>query len=125
MRPTLCLAAAFFFGATLAQAEERAFVACDNGLRCVTAPCPSTTVHALATGRQWKGVSPDIGRLSEADQRRIRDTDALYFGRLVLRGHVEQRVQKIASRRQELPVLVVTGILREARPAERRQCHAR
>jgi hypothetical protein len=79
-------------------------------------------VHALGTGRQWKGVSPDIGRLSETDQRRIRDTDALYFGRLVLRGHVEQRMQKIAGRRQELPVLVVTGILREARPAERRQC---
>jgi hypothetical protein len=122
MRPTLCLAAVFFFGATLAQAGERAYVACDNGLRCVTAPCPSTTVHALATGRQWKGVSPDIGRLSETDQQRIRDTDALYFGRLVLRGHVEQRVQKIAGRRQELPVLLVTGILREARPAERRQC---
>jgi len=122
MRPTLCLAAAFFFGATLAQAEEGAYVACDNGLRCVMAPCPSTTVHALAIGRQWKGVSPDIGRLSKTDQRRIRDTDALYYGRLVLRGHVERRMQRIAGRRQELPVLVVTGILREARPAERRQC---
>jgi len=122
MRLTLCLAATLFFGATLAQAEEGAYVACDNGLRCVMAPCPSTTVHALATGRQWKGISPDIGRLSKTDQQRIRDTDALYYGRLVLRGHVEQRAQRIAGRRQDLPVLVVTGILREARPAERRQC---
>jgi len=122
MRLTLCLAAVLFLSASLARAEEGAYVACDNGLRCVMAPCPSTTVHALATGRQWKGVSPDISALSKADRQRIRDTDALYFGRLVLRGHVEQRVQKIAGRRQELPVLLVTGILREARPAERRQC---
>jgi len=122
MRLTLCLAAAFLFGATLAQAEEGAYVACDNGLRCVMAPCPSTTVHALVTGRQWKGISPDITRLSKAEQQRIRDTDALYSGRLVLRGHVEQRMQRIAGRQQKIPILVVTGVLREARPAERREC---
>ena len=71
----------------LARAESL-YVACDNGLDCVMAPCPSTTVRDLAAGSDRKGVYPDIGGLSESDQKRIRDADALYYGRLVLRGRV-------------------------------------
>ena len=117
MRPTIpALAACLLLAVTSpSPAKDAVYVACDNGLRCVKAPCPSTTVRELATGKEWKGTSPDIGRLSEADQGRIRETDALYFGRLVLRGHVERRVNAPS-------VLVVTGIERKARPAERRHC---
>lgn len=96
-------------------ARDAAYVVCDNGLRCVKAPCPSTTVRDLATGKAGRSVFPDISRLSEADQQRIRETDALYFGRLVVRGHVERRADGPSA-------LVVTGIVRTAKPAERRHC---
>ncbi|ANH04740.1 hypothetical protein [Shinella sp. HZN7] len=121
---TLALAAVLpLFASPLAAAEER-YVVCDNGLRCVTAPCPSSAIRNLDSGAETRGVSPDIDGLAEADRQRIRETDALYYGRLVLRGHVEDRDQEIAGRRQSLPVLVVTGIEREATADERRHCRA-
>jgi len=98
----------------LAAAEGR-YIVCDNGLRCFKAPCPSSTVRDLATGKGVKGIYPDISRLPDADQQRIRETDALYFGRLVLTGRVERRGQ-------DFPALVVTGIGRAATKAERRHC---
>lgn len=117
MQPTIpVLAACLLLAATSpVTARDAAYVACDNGLRCVKAPCLSTTVRELATGREWRSVSPDIGRLPEADQQRIRETDALYFGRLVVRGHVEKQANGPST-------LVVTGIVRTAKPAERRHC---
>ncbi|GMB80571.1 hypothetical protein NN6n1_13530 [Shinella zoogloeoides] len=117
MRPTIpALAACLLFAAaSQSVAREGAYVACDNGLRCFKAPCPSTTLRDLATGRLWKGTSPDIGGLSEGDQRRIRKADALYYGRLVLRGHVARPANGPST-------LVVTGIGRKAKPAERRHC---
>lgn len=115
-RPILPFAAGLLvLGTSLSAAADAAYVACDNGLRCFKAPCPSTTVRDLATGREWRGTSPDIGGLSETEQQRIRETDALYFGRLVLRGHIERRADAPSA-------LVVTGILREAKAAERRRC---
>ncbi len=114
--PVPALAACLLLaGPSPSTAAEAAYVACDNGLRCVKAPCPSTTVRDLATGKEWRATSPDINGLSQAGQRRIRETDALYFGRFVLRGHV--------GRRENAPsTLVVTGIVREATAAERRHC---
>ncbi|WP_256117298.1 hypothetical protein [Shinella lacus] len=105
-------------------AAENLYVVCDNGLRCVKAPCPSSTMRNLETGEEFRGVAPDIAGLSDADQQRIRETDALYYGRLVLSGHTENREQDIAGKRQSLPVLVITGIARESTAAERRHCRA-
>jgi hypothetical protein len=117
MRPTIpALAACLLLAAASpALAGDAAYVVCDNGLRCVKAPCVSSTVRDLGTGKAWRSVSPDISRLSEADRQRIRETDALYYGRLVVRGHVERQAKGS-------PILVVTGILREAKAAERREC---
>lgn len=117
MRPTIPVLAACLLLAAASQSAARdgAYVACDNGLRCFKAPCPSTAVRDLATGKLWKGTFPDIGRLSASDQQRIRETDALYYGRLVLRGHIVRQAKGPS-------VLVVTGIERKARPAERRHC---
>lgn len=105
----------------LAAADGR-YVVCDNGLRCVKAPCPSSIVRNLASGEDIKGISPDIGGLPDADQQRIRDMDALYSGRLVLNGHVETRDRETAGTRHNLPLLVVTGIERETTAAERLHC---
>lgn len=117
MRPAIPVLAACLLlaGTSPSAAKEGAYVACDNGLRCVKAPCPSTTVRDLATGQQWRATSPDTSRLSDADQQRIREVDALYFGRIVLRGHVERRENAPSA-------LVVTGIERMATPDERRHC---
>ena len=109
------------FASPLAAAEGR-YVVCDNGLRCVKAPCPSSTARNVDSGEELRGVSPDVGGLAEVDQRRIRETDALYYGRLVLRGHVEDRDHEIVGRRQTLPILVITGIEGEATADERRHC---
>ena len=104
---SLCLAAPL-------AAADRLYVVCDNGLRCFKAPCPSSTVRDLATGNTFKSISPVLDGLADADRERINQTDALYFGRLALRGHVE--------RREEASVLVVTGVGRKASAHERRGC---
>lgn len=102
--------------ATPLAAADRLYVVCDNGLRCFKAPCPSSTVHDLATGKSFKSVSPILDGLAEADRERIRRTEALHYGRLVLRGHV--------ARRDGPSGLVVTGIVRMATAGERRGCPA-
>lgn len=106
---SLCLAAPL-------AAADRLYVVCDNGLRCFKAPCPSSTVRDLATGKTFKSISPVLDGLAEADRERISQTDALYFGRLALRGHVE--------RRDEASVIVVTGVARKTSALERRGCTA-
>lgn len=116
MRLTSAAAVLFLLASPLAAAEGK-YIVCDNGLRCFKAPCPSSTARDLATGQAFKGLYPDLSRLSEADQKRIRDMDALYFGRLVLTGRVERRGQ-------DVPSITVTGIEREATEAERRHCPA-
>lgn len=102
------------FLATPLAAADRLYVVCDNGLRCFKAPCPSSTVRDLLTGKSFKSVFPMLDELPEADRERIRQTDALHFGRLVLRGHVERRDGPSA--------FVVTGIARETTAGERRGC---
>jgi hypothetical protein len=89
MRLKSAAAVLLLLASPLAAAEGR-YIVCDNGLRCFKAPCPSSTVRDLATGQGVKGIYPDISRLPDADQQRIRETDALYFGRLVLTGRVER-----------------------------------
>lgn len=125
MRPGIpAFVASLLLLASPLDASQRRYVVCDNGLRCVTAPCPSSSARDLATGEMFKGVRPDISGLAEADQRRIQDTDALYYGRLVLRGHVADSEAPLAGKRDTLPSLVVTGIERAATSTERRFCPA-
>lgn len=122
--PTLIFVAplAFFTASSSSAADTGSYVACDNRLRCVVAPCPSTTVRDLAAGRNMKGVYPDIGALSAADQQRLREADALYFSTLVLQGRIEVRDKTIMGRKHSLSTLVVTGIGGKAKPSERRHC---
>ncbi len=47
---------------------QGAYVFCDNGLRCLTAPCPSNSALDLASGKIVKGVSIDTSRLSQQDK---------------------------------------------------------
>lgn len=116
IRDCLCAALLSLCLAAPLAAADRLYVVCDNGLRCFKAPCPSSTVRDLASDKTFKSISPALDGLAEADRERINQTDALYFGRLALRGHVE--------RREETSVLVVTGVARKASARERRGCPA-
>jgi len=100
------------------------YVYCDNGLRCVKAPCPSSSVLDLRTGAVIKGVSVDTKRLPEKD-RPADLPDRLYAGKLVLRGAVERRMVTYTGKAYALPYLVATAIERKATADEAARCRGR
>ncbi|PDQ17869.1 hypothetical protein CN311_27835 [Mesorhizobium sanjuanii] len=103
-------------------AAKSSYVYCDNGLRCVMAPCPSNSALDLATGKVVKGVSIDIDRLPQEDKAL---SDRLYAGKLVIVGSIETRTRTFNGRQHTLPWLVATGIERAARDSERGHCSSR
>ena len=106
---------------SLATAES-SYVYCDNGLRCFKAPCPSNSALDLATGTIIKGVSIDSSGLPQADKAITDLSDALYAGKIVVRGSIEHRTQTITGKQDGLPWLVATGIVRTAKESERKHC---
>lgn len=116
--------AASLIGLPSLAAAKSSYVYCDNGLRCVMAPCPSNSALDLATGKVVKGVSIDIDRLPQEDKA-LDLSDRLYAGKLVVVGSIENRVQTFNGRQYTLPWLVATGIERAARDSERGHCSSR
>ncbi|MFD1986197.1 hypothetical protein ACFSOZ_27505 [Mesorhizobium newzealandense] len=106
-------------------AAESSYVYCDNGLRCFKAPCPSNSALDLATGTIIKGVSIDSSGLPQADKAIADLSDALYAGKVVVRGSIEHRTQTITGKEYSLPWLVATGIVRTAKDSERQHCSSR
>ncbi|KFC63840.1 hypothetical protein FG93_05348 [Bosea sp. LC85] len=92
------------------------FVVCDNGLRCVQAPCPSKDVVLVPSGRRYAKTDPDLSGLPAADAARRDLASGLYYGRLVLSGTVEDGP----------PVrITATKILRRATAHEAALCRRR
>jgi hypothetical protein len=113
-------------GVCLAAAEAQAdgqgsYVPCDNGLRCVMAPCPSTSALDLTTGKVVKGMWVDIDGLPQQDKA-LDLSDKLYAGKLVVTGTIENRPQTFNGKQHSLPTLVASGILRTAKDSERKHC---
>lgn len=102
-------------------AAESSYVYCDNGLRCVMAPCPSNSTLDLATGKIIKGVSVDIDGLPQQDKA-LDLSDKLYAGKIVVVGSIENRTQTLNGKQHTLPWLVATGIERASRDSERSHC---
>ncbi|TIT06501.1 MAG: hypothetical protein E5W86_29480 [Mesorhizobium sp.] len=100
------------------------YVFCDNGLRCIAAPCPSNSALELATGEIIRGVVIDIDGLPQEDKA-LDLQDKLYAGTIVIAGSIETRTQTFNGKRQIVRTLVATGIERTARPSERRHCSSR
>lgn len=100
------------------------FVACDNGLRCVRAPCPSRSAVNLDTRRMTRGVDFDLSALTE-EERADLGREALYYASKVLEARIEPR-----PRPPEGPmagpslaqVLVVTAVFGPSTPDEAAQC---
>ncbi|UDL88264.1 hypothetical protein LGH82_24445 [Mesorhizobium sp. PAMC28654] len=112
--------------ATTAQAfadGRDGYVFCDNGLRCVAAPCPSHSALDLTTGKVIKGVSIDIDGLPQEDKA-LDLSDKLYAGKVVIAGSIESRSQTLNGKQSTQPWLVATGIERAARDSERSHCSA-
>lgn len=100
------------------------YVFCDNGLRCIAAPCPSNSALELATGEIIRGVVIDIDGLPQEDKA-LDLQDKLYAGTIVIAGSIETRTQTFNGKRQIVRTLVATGIERAARASERRHCSSR
>jgi len=116
-------------GACVVTAEARAdgqgsYVPCDNGLRCVVAPCPSTSALDLETGKVVKGVWVDIDGLPQQDKA-LDLPDKLYAGKVVVTGTIKNRAQTFNGKQYSLPTLIATGIERAAKDSERGHCSAR
>ncbi|WP_185970305.1 MULTISPECIES: hypothetical protein [unclassified Mesorhizobium] len=111
--------------ATEARADgQGSYVPCDNGLRCLMAPCPSTSALDLTTGKVVKGVWVDIDGLPQQDKA-LDLPDKLYAGKLVVAGSIENRPRSLNGKQHSLPTLVATGILRTAKDSERKHCSSR
>jgi hypothetical protein len=108
-----------------ASAASSSYVYCDNGLRCVKAPCPSNSALDVSTGEVIKGVTIDAERLPPGDRDAPDLAEALYSGRVVVRGSMEVRTRTITGKEYKLPYLVAAGIERDARADERKHCFAR
>jgi hypothetical protein len=112
--------------ATTAQAfadGRDGYVFCDNGLRCVSAPCPSNSALDLTTGKIIKGVSIDIDGMPQEDKA-LDLSDKLYAGKVVVAGSIENRPQTFNGKQSTQPWLIATGIERAARDSERGHCSA-
>lgn len=115
-----CLGAGLVLMATAAlpppAAAQALFVACDNGLRCVQAPCPSKDVVLVPSGRRYAKTDPDLSALPPTDAARRDLASGLYSGRLVLSGTVEDGP----------PVrITATKVLRRATAHEAALCRRR
>jgi len=121
----LVLIAGICMAATEAQADgQGSYVPCDNSLRCVMAPCPSTSALDLTTGKVVKGVWVDIDGLPQQDKA-LDLPDKLYAGKLVVAGTIENRPHSFNGKQYSLPTLVATGIERTAKDSERKHCSSR
>lgn len=107
--------------APVAQSAEVEFVACDNGLRCFKAPCPSRDTVLLPSGRRLGRTAPDLSGFTQAQRQQLAlgNTDrgsALYAGTIVLAGTLEEGPPAR---------LVASRIVRPATKAESALCRRR
>jgi hypothetical protein len=105
-------------------AGEASYVYCDNGLRCVMAPCPSNNALDLSTGAVMRGVSIDTEKLPAKNRTADLPND-LHAGKLVLRGFIEERTVNHTGKAYRLPYLVATAVERAATSSETARCKAR
>lgn len=133
MSRSLLLVACLLSGAAPVRAESPSnlvaeppgsrFVACDNGLRCVKAPCPSRSAVNLDTGEVTRGVDFDLHGLTPEDRAGLQEAMALYYGRTILEAQIQTRAHgPHAPGAGRSPLLVATAVLGPATPEQAAQC---
>lgn len=98
--------------AVRAQGGDRNYIPCDNGIRCVRAPCPTTSARDLESRVVTRLLGVDISRLSPEDRARENLGPDLYNGRLVVSGRIDQQAR----------ALIASRIVRVSRREERAHC---
>lgn len=102
------------------------FVVCDNGLSCVTEPCPNDNVLDIANQNVTSGViHVDLSGLPPEELEQANQSQATYYGTLVFGGRIESRTIEIGGANHTLPHLLVTRIEREATANETKLCQSK
>lgn len=114
------LVAALSAGASAARADP--FVVCDNGLRCVRAPCPSTNALDLGSGSALKVSGVELAQLEPREREKATRERAARDGSLVFEGAVVDTIADDAGKARHVPIFVASRILRAATAAERKRC---
>lgn len=117
--------AALLLVAAASPALADPYVVCDNGLRCVMAPCPSSNALNLRTKQVGRIGDVDLERVSPGERDRIANSSALYEGALVLDGTIRNRSVRERKTRNSVAVLIVRDVERRSSPQERRMCRSR
>src|SRR5690606_11846910 len=91
-----------------APAWAESWVVCDNGLRCVMAPCPSYNALNLADGTNGRITGVDMRKLSEADRTHLSPD----LEKFVLHGRIERRELRHLNRRAIETSLSVSAVER-------------
>ena len=115
-RMRIALAFASTLSIAPAFAEEVLFIVCDNGLRCVRAPCPAQDAMEVATGAKHRRVSADFSKLGQADRERVAATSGTYHGTLVFSGTIGAGPR---------PRVTALRIAHDATPAQAAACRKR
>lgn len=113
---------AIAFACTASPAHAASYVVCDNGLRCIVAPCPSTNALDVKSRKLRKGIWVDAASMSSSDRAEIERYNGLYEGTLVVSGRFVQRTVKSIGGPKSLPFLVGEKIERKSTRREQRLC---
>ncbi len=102
------------------------FVACDNGLRCVRAPCPSRNAYDLDARRRVRGVDFDSSPLTDEERARLNAERGLYHASLAVVGHIEERPFTLpeGGEPRNRPVLVMSSVIGPAPPEAAALCRS-
>lgn len=98
------------------------YVACDNGLRCFVAPCPSITVVNLETKGLSRVTGIDVSGMSSGNRARV--SNQLRAGRIAVDGTIRIRQDGKDRVKRPAPVLIVRKIARSATLAEQQICRS-
>lgn len=103
-------------------AAAGSYVACDNGLRCFAAPCPSTNAYDVKTKKARQVVQVDTARMTVADRQALEHSNGLYEGTFVVSGRIVNRKARGPAGSRSQAVLVADGVERKSTWSERRAC---
>ncbi|WP_018633175.1 DUF6748 domain-containing protein [Neomegalonema perideroedes] len=104
--------------------RQSAWIACQNGLLCVRAPCPSINALNLGTGEIRSIHRTEISQLSPAEQAAAMEENALRSGTRVLEGEIRTRPVSFGGREEPEISLVAAALGRASTPAEQAACRA-
>jgi hypothetical protein len=101
--------------------EPGQFVTCDNGLRCLMAPCPNLDTVNITTGERFASTDIDFTALPEKDRTGQAFFDGIYGGTLVFDGTLERFISRPDG--ETMSVLIsATRVARTATEAEAELC---